>query len=98
KAVERIDKEIENLRKLKDKLLDKNLNGVVSDEDYKEQIIICNENIAVKEVERSEYRERETNSDQLVSLVETLFENVSSLWFEANLENKQRFQHLIFPK
>ncbi len=96
KSVERIDNEISNIKNLKDKLLQKNLDGIVSNEDYIEQVKICNENITTKEIERAEYRERETSSDHLISLVETLFEDVSSLWFEANLENKQRFQNLIF--
>jgi len=96
-AVERVDKEINNLKMLKQKLLQKNLEGIVSNADYMEQVKICNENITVKEIERSDYREREANADHVVSLVESLFENVASLWFEASFENKQRFQSLLLP-
>ncbi len=96
-ALRNIDLEIMHFKNMKDKLLKKNLDGIVSDEDYKSQVKQLNDNITVKEIERGDYRESETNIDHLISLVETLFDNVASLWFESNLENKQRFQSLLFP-
>lgn len=98
KQIDKIDTEIFNLKRRKEKLLQKNLDGVISDEDYKEQTNICNEQIAIKEIERSEYREKESSADHLIALVETLFENLSTLWLESNFENKQRFQSLVFSE
>ena len=54
--------------------------------------------IVVKEVERSECRFEETNIDYLVSLSESLFQNVSTIWLDAPIEHKLRFQSLLFPK
>lgn len=98
KSVRRIDGEIMLLNNMKDTLLKKNLEGIVSNEDYKSLVKKFNDTIIVKEIERGEFRVNETNIDHLMSLVESLFDNVSSLWFEASFEDKQRFQALIFPK
>ncbi len=83
---------------MKTKLIQKNLNGVVSDDDYKEQIEMLNSRITGKEIERSEYRVEETTVDQYIGMAESLFSNVSTMWLDATFPNKQRFQTLLFPK
>ena len=97
KAIEEIDNEIFRLKEFKKRLLQKNLEGIVTDKDYREQVDTFNNQLATKEIERSEYRNNESNMDHIISLAESLFENVSSVWFEASFINKQRFQALMFP-
>ena len=96
--LDRIDRELNGLKILKNKLMEKNLNGIVTDEDFVEQNNLLKSEIAVKEVERSEYRNEETNIDYLVTLSENLFRNVANIWLEAKFDDKLRFQSLLFPK
>lgn len=97
-AVNRITKEVDKLRDMKERLLQKNLAGVVVDEDYRVMREKLDSEIAVKEVERSECRSEETNIEYLVSLSESLLNNTSTIWLDAPFEHKLRFQALMFPK
>lgn len=97
-SVDRIDRNLITLREMKNKLVEKNLQGVLPDNDFREQNISLNSQIQVKEIERSEYRDEETNIDYLVSLSESIFTGVALVWAEATMEDKLRFQHLLFPK
>lgn len=54
--------------------------------------------IALKEIERSENRDQEVNLDHTVALAENILSNVALLWFEAQFEQRLRFQTLVFPK
>lgn len=96
-ALQKIDNEINKIRELKKKLIQKNIEGVISDKDYKEISKAYDEQLLIKEVERSDYRSSESNLDHMIALVESIFTDISSLWFEASFENKQRFQALVFP-
>jgi DNA invertase Pin-like site-specific DNA recombinase len=93
----RLDNEIQTIKQLKNKLLQKNLSGVVNDEDYKEQSEILSAQLTVKEIERSEYRSEEANIDYYVAMSENLFNNVSTIWLDAPFDHKLRFQSLLFP-
>lgn len=96
-AIERVDAEIFRLKELRKRLLQKNLEGVVGDSEYVEQRELFNMQLATREVERAELRNDESNMDHMISLAESLFSNVASVWLEASFINKQRFQSLIFP-
>lgn len=96
--LKKIDQELARIKDLKSKLIQKNLSGIISDEDYKEQSELLSGKLATKELERSEIRHEETDIDYLVSLSEELFSKVSTIWLEASFENKLRFQHLLFPE
>ena len=59
--------------------VDKNLRGILSDEDLKEVIQRINSDIALKEIERSENRDQEVNLDHTVALAENVLSNVALL-------------------
>ncbi len=97
-ALNRISTDLKKLRDTKERLLRKNLDGVISDRDYKETNEKLENEITVKEVERSDCRSDETNIDYLVSLSDSLFTNAATIWLDAPFEHKLRFQTLMFPK
>ncbi len=97
-SVKRIDGNIAVLKELQTKLVRKNLEGIISDDDYREQNQAIKEELVIKEVERSEARTEETDIDYLVAFSESLFNNVASIWLEATFGHKQMFQALLFPK
>lgn len=94
----KVTKEVAKLREMKERLLQKNLDGVVDDEDYKRAKSRLDQEIVIKEVERSDSVSEETNIDYLVSLSESLFDNAATIWLDAPFEYKLRFQTLMFPK
>ncbi len=96
--LQKIDKELAHLKNIKSILIDKNLNGVISDNDLREQSSIIQSKITIREVERSETRLEETNIDYLVSISEELLSKVSTVWLDAPFEHKLKFQQLLFPK
>ena len=94
----KLEQEITRLKDMKQHLIEKNLQGIIDDSDYKEQVSTLNDRLAIKEVERSEIRTEETNIDNLVTLSEQLFSTVSSVWLEASFRDKLKFQTLLFPR
>ena len=98
KSVTALEKELVSLKESKTKLIQKNLDGILSDADIRDSLDRLNGQITVKEIERSEYREREVDVDQLLALAEGLFENVAVIWMEVPFQYKQSFQRLLFPK
>ena len=96
--IQKIDKDINLLKHMKNTLIEKNLQGVISDADFQEQVESLSSRIAIREIERGEIRDVETNIDLLVSLSEELFRKVSTVWLDAKFEDKLKFQQLLFPK
>lgn len=97
-GLERIDTEIMGLKKRKRLMLEKNLSKVISDADYKEQVEILDSDIAVREIERADYRQEGSDASYVINLTEGLLSNISTLWLEAPFEQKLQFQGLVFPK
>ncbi len=95
---QQIDNSLQHLREMKKRLIEKNLEGIISNQDYKEQVEALSARIIIKEVERSEIKMEESNIDYLVSASEELFNKVSTIWLDAPFEHKLKFQHLLFPK
>ncbi len=96
--LQKIDRELASLKTIKTRLIDKTLQGVISDDDYKEQVESISSKIATKEIERSDIRIEETNTDHFVALSEELFTKVSTIWLDSPFEQKLKFQHLLFPR
>ncbi len=96
--LQKIDKNLFILNGMKNTLIQKNLNGVIGDDDFKEQLDSIKSQIKIKEIERSDIREDETNIDYLISISEELFRKVSIVWLDAPFEQKLKFQNLLFPK
>ena len=96
--MQKLDKQTALLKQMKVALIEKNLQGIIGDEDFKEQIELLSSKIAIKEVERSEIKETDSNIDYLVSMSEELFRKVSTVWLDAKFEDKLKFQQLLFPK
>ena len=95
----KVNKQIDCLKERKSALIDKSLRGILGDEDFKEAMQVINNDIALKEIERSENRDQEVNLDHTVALAENVLSNIALLWFETqNFEQKLRFQTLVFPK
>ncbi len=94
----RIDKGLHNLNIRRQMLLEKNLKGIISDDDFKEQMEIVKANIVTNEVERDEIKNIDADIDYLMSLSEELFKKVSTIWLDAPFDQKLRFQQLLFPK
>lgn len=98
KVSERIDSEIVILRRRKDILIQKNAEGVLPDEDLKEQLEAIKTEIMVKEVAKSESRTFELDLEAILAKAERVLVNVANIWLDSNLEDKQRLQALVFPK
>ena len=98
KKVKRIEFELVQIRELKDSLIDTMASEKEYKSDIKERIKKLNEEITYKEMSRNEARDDETSLEYIISLSETLLNNVSTIWLDSPMEHKVRFQQMLFPK
>lgn len=96
--VKRLEGELNLIRELKDGLIEQNARGILDDVDFKEKIKKVNNEITIKEIHRNEARNDEVDIELILGVADTLMNNVSTLWLEAPLEDKVKFQQLLFPK
>lgn len=86
------------LEQEKNALIRKNLSNVIDDKTTKEQL----EKMELRRVElsmkKSELLDEEIDKELVVDLAVKFMADIASLWREADVEDKQRFQKMIFPE
>ena len=65
---------------------------------YERQRDQLREQLALAEMELSEATENQLDVEGLLAFAEHLLTNAARLWIELGLEQKQRLQHVLFPK
>jgi site-specific DNA recombinase len=92
-----IDEQIHQYEERRQRVFDRNLDGVMSDEDMSEQL----ERISMKKAElvgaRGELYEGELEKEAIVDVAVSFMANAGRLWKLANLEDRQRFQKMLYP-
>lgn len=93
-----IDDELEQWEVRRQTILDKNFDGLIDDETTSEQL----QRVSIKKAElrlmRSELFEGEVEKETIVDYAINFMASASRLWKCADLENKQRFQKMVFPE
>ena len=93
------ERKIADLKRRKDQLVEAFIFQKVIDEDtYKEQLAKLNEAMALAEIDQHDQRTEELDIEAVLDFAERVSLNASRLWLEANLEQRQRFQALLFPE
>jgi site-specific DNA recombinase len=93
-----IDNELEQWEVRRQAILDKNFDGKIDDETTSEQL----QRVGIKKAElrlaRSELFEGEVEKETIVDYAINFMASASRLWKVADLEDKQRFQKMVFPE
>lgn len=93
----KIDEQIREHENTKNLLIHKNIRGVIDDDTTRDQL----ESISLKKTEleliRNDLKINELTQEAIIDSAIQFITDASSLWQQASLENKQRFQKMIFP-
>jgi len=92
-----LDKQITDCENKRNMLFEKHLAGVYDDEMFKDQI----DRIGILKTElklkRAELYEGELEKEAIVDYAINFMANAASLWKEAELADRQRFQKMLYP-
>lgn len=93
------ERKIQELKRRKDQLLEAFIyQKAIDQETYKDQLDKLNEGLTLAEVDQHGQRSEELDVEAVLAFAERVSLNASRMWLEANLEQRQRFQALLFPE
>jgi site-specific DNA recombinase len=96
KETRKLNTKIEELRKLKAALLRKNLNGTVTDSEYREAKSEFDAEISTIEDELRLFEASRAKSETFVKFAELMVADIAQAWEIAGPEQQQRVQNLLF--
>jgi len=89
--------ELESLQTQQRILLDKLVKGIITDDAYKAMNQKYDAEIAICRVEIHDAQLDELDIDGVLNAAEYMFSNLAVLWDSMELNNRQRFQLVLFP-
>jgi hypothetical protein len=93
------ERKIVELKRRKDQLLDAFIyQRVIDQETYKDQLDKLNEGMTLAEMEQHGQRSEELDLEAVLAFAEKVSLSASRMWLEADLEQRQRLQALLFPE
>ena len=93
------ERKIADLKRRKDQLIDAFIYQKAIDQaTYKEQLDKLNEAMALAEIDQHDQRAEELDIEAVLAFAERVSLNAPRLWLEADLDQRQRFQTLLFPE
>lgn len=93
-----LEADLEALYELRDRLAEKNLKGLYSDELFKEQLDKIEHEILVKKSLKSESKLEKVDIDIVVEFMNNFLWNITKAWQEGTLEQRKILNGSIFPK
>ena len=92
------ERKMADLKRRKDQLVEAFIFQKVIDEaTYKDQLGKLNEAMALAEIDQHDQRSEELDIEAVLDFAEKVSLDAPRLWLEANLDQRQRFQTLLFP-
>ena len=94
----KIDEQLRQFEDTRNAIVDKNLSGVYNDTLTAEQLNRIAFQKSELELKRSVMHVGELENEEIVDLAVKFIANSATLWQQATLENRQRFQKMVFPE
>lgn len=92
------ERKLVDLKKRKDQLVDAFVfQKAIDQSTYKEQLDRLSEAMALAEIDQHDQRTEELDIEAVLDFAERVSLNAPRLWLEADLNQRQRFQSLLFP-
>ncbi len=93
------ERKVAEFKRRKDQLLEAFIyQKAIDQETYKDQLDKLSEGLALAEMEQHGQRFDELDVEAVLAFAERVSLNASRMWLEGNLDQRQRFQALLFPK
>lgn len=95
----KLDKQVDGVRERKRKLNEAFIyQQILPRDEYEQMRSALNEELAAAELRLSEARLDELEVDKVLEFAEGLLLNAAEVWERCSLDQKQRFQQVLFPK
>jgi len=94
----KIKTEIQELENIKSSLIRKGATGELSNEDAFPEIERIKNEILTKNVALKDFEIDGVELEGIINLAENFIANIAPFWRDAELDQKQRFQQLVFPE
>ena len=93
----RLEQDLKKLREKKDRIDELMIKSVFDDQTYRQKASEVENEILAKQVQLNDTRIELNDVEACLNYCERFLLNLASLWVNANLDNKQRLQRLLFP-
>lgn len=94
---EKLQKDIDDLIEKQKIIIDKNIDGIISDEVCKERLLELNSNLASLKLQLADVSDTGINKQVFLDIVRKILLSPGDLWEEAEPEDKIRLQWFYFP-
>lgn len=98
RRAEDVKVELDRLSEVRKRLIEKNLNGVYSDEMFKEQLAIIENEVLAKNIILNETKLTGIDIDVVVSFMKEFLWNIDKAWLNGNLIQRKSLLGSIFPE
>lgn len=99
RTIQKVKKDLETLKERKNKLVDAFVyDKSIDSEIYQEQLSKLQLEIGLKELEVSENRQENLNPESILKSAMFVISNPEMVWKNSPLNQRQRFQRVLFPK
>jgi site-specific DNA recombinase len=93
------ERKVAELKRRKDQLLEAFIyQKAIDQQTYKDQQDKLNEALTLAEMDQHGHRSDELDVEAVLAFAERVSLNAARMWLESNLEQRQRFQSLLFPE
>lgn len=92
------EKKLDNLKTYKRNLIKKNTEGILPDKDFQEEFESINEQIDLMELAMNDSKMDMFELDAAIAYSKHFITDLPRQWFDLGIENKKRFQMLLFPE
>ncbi|MEK7095637.1 MAG: recombinase family protein [Patescibacteria group bacterium] len=93
-----IKKDLEALKAVRKLIIEKNLKGTYSDDVYKEQMAIIEDEVLAKNIIMSESKLSVVDIDVVVEFMKNFLWNIDKAWLDANLMQRKALLGSIYPE
>lgn len=94
----RYDKRFKELQQYKNNLVKKNINGILPDEDFKDELAKVKAEIEMAELAMHEAKIDVFQEEAVLEYSRQFIHDLPRQWFDLGIEGKRRFQKLLFPE
>lgn len=98
KEVLRHEKELKDLKSKRDRIEELMIDGTFDDATYKRKAQDIENELMVKQIELNETKIDLDDIQACLNYAKGFLINASNVWLHADLDTRQRFQHLVFPE
>jgi len=95
---QRLSKQIEDLKLQQRMIIQKNMNGVISDEILRQQLNYIDNDIRKSAIGLEEIPDVRKNLKEMVGFISEFVKNPATIWSKMSLKNKLKLQWFTFPQ